>query len=159
MIIVLQSIPLRSLVSAMSTTTNSDNATRAAQEVPQQTAKEAPQEAPQEAIQSKSPAHLEGASLVLVSIGLALAVFCLGLVRKTSLSPTRWPSITLLTLQGSIHSRHGHPQNHERIQLPRRRSLVRLGLPPGHLLLPAHVRQAIRRIRGQMGLCRRPGPL
>lgn len=61
----------------------------------------------------------------------------------------------LYVLLGPHNRCHGHSQNHQRLQLPRRRRLVRLRIPPHQLLLPALLRQTLRRIPRQVGFPQR----
>lgn len=99
----------------------------------------------------------KGASLWTIFAGLFFAVLCVGLVRLTShiLSPPTNPLTT--KLPGPIHRRNSYPKNHERLQLPRRHRLVRLSISPHDLLLPAALRETLRRVFDQVGVSRRAG--
>lgn len=97
----------------------------------------------------KHPEYTSGFRLAAVATGLILSAFCLGLA---SLPISSSLAGNLLTRPGPLHHLNRHPQNHLRVRLPRRCGLVRLGLFAHHVLLPAHVWQAVHRIQRHLHL-------
>jgi hypothetical protein len=100
------------------------------------------------------PVYPPAWKVAMITVGLALAVFCLSLVCHHHL--LKYPQ---LTFQGQHDPRNCDPQYNRRIQLAGRRWVVRELLPPRNMRPERPLRQTIHLLLHQMGLPRCAGSL